>query len=318
MQEQTRPIYAFDLHTHTTTSDGKLSWKELLAYAKQCGLEGIAITDHNTVGPITEIAAEAKRIDIEYIPGTEIKTSCAQQIADWKITGRKLIPTQELIIYGINPNNAEFAEMSLRHLQGKAEYVRRLCEVANSRRTSDISDITFNEPITLDSTAIIASGGNYVGAANVVDALLKEYQQRAPGLGKNQIKEFLDKCRTQIADVLAKDPFYSLDVVEAVTKAKTWGKLVFLAHPFTKSRAEMGEFYVKNLIPQLVQNGLDGVESCYPEHTPEQIRFLDAISRKYGLIQTGGSDFHSEKNETLGNYGVTPSIFRFVKRLSDR
>ena len=44
----------YDLHTHTTYSDGTFTVEELLKRAKYIGLKGIAITDHDTMEGISE------------------------------------------------------------------------------------------------------------------------------------------------------------------------------------------------------------------------------------------------------------------------
>lgn len=61
-----------DLHIHTTSSDGEHSVKEIIKMAKQKGLKGIAITDHDTVAAIPEALILIKDFEVEIIPGIEI------------------------------------------------------------------------------------------------------------------------------------------------------------------------------------------------------------------------------------------------------
>lgn len=67
----------FDLHTHTTASDGTLTPAELIILAKESGLKGVAITDHDTVDGIPEALAVAKKHNIELLPGIELSTRYA-------------------------------------------------------------------------------------------------------------------------------------------------------------------------------------------------------------------------------------------------
>lgn len=63
-----------DLHTHTRASDGTLSSVELVRLAKDMGLAGIGITDHDTTAGLEAAAAEGRRLEINVIPGIEINT----------------------------------------------------------------------------------------------------------------------------------------------------------------------------------------------------------------------------------------------------
>lgn len=67
-------IPGWDLHTHTTASDGTVSPGELVRLAQKNGLAGIAITDHETTAALEEARAEGRRRGIEAIPGIEINT----------------------------------------------------------------------------------------------------------------------------------------------------------------------------------------------------------------------------------------------------
>lgn len=75
MQNSNASSERYDLHCHSTASDGELSPVELLKKAKNKGLTGISITDHDTVGAYTdETFAEASRLGLELIPGVEFSS----------------------------------------------------------------------------------------------------------------------------------------------------------------------------------------------------------------------------------------------------
>src|ERR1700748_345494 len=61
-----------DLHTHSTASDGTFSPTELIRAAKNAGLVGIALTDHDTGNGLAEAAGEAAKVGIRFVPGIEI------------------------------------------------------------------------------------------------------------------------------------------------------------------------------------------------------------------------------------------------------
>ena len=60
------------MHAHTTASDGSLSPTALVELAVATGLTAIAVTDHDTIGGLTEAAVAARQMDIELVPGVEL------------------------------------------------------------------------------------------------------------------------------------------------------------------------------------------------------------------------------------------------------
>lgn len=75
---------------------------------------------------------------------------------------------------------------------------------------------------------------------------------------------------------------YKLSPTEAVSLIKEAGGLPVLAHPRE----------VTHFLPSLVEQGLVGLEVYYNSYSAEDIRQLACLARKYGLIPTGGSDYH--------------------------
>lgn len=62
---------SYDLHMHSTCSDGTSSPEELVILAKEKGLKGISITDHDTVAVYPDAFALAKKHQVTLIPGIE-------------------------------------------------------------------------------------------------------------------------------------------------------------------------------------------------------------------------------------------------------
>lgn len=73
MKEQIS-VKRYDLHTHTLASDGMQPPVDNVRWAKEKGLAGVAITDHDTVAGLEEALEEGKRIGITVVPGVEIST----------------------------------------------------------------------------------------------------------------------------------------------------------------------------------------------------------------------------------------------------
>lgn len=69
----------FDMHVHSTASDGTISVKEIILSAINIGLDGIAITDHDTIGGLEEAVELGKKLNFPVIPGIELSTEVAEQ-----------------------------------------------------------------------------------------------------------------------------------------------------------------------------------------------------------------------------------------------
>jgi predicted metal-dependent phosphoesterase TrpH len=73
------------------------------------------------------------------------------------------------------------------------------------------------------------------------------------------------------------------DAIEIIYDA---GGIPVFAHPFDVEDAE-------NLIKEFMHYGLRGVEAYHRKHSPAMVEYYSTIAEKYGLIITGGSDFHA-------------------------
>jgi len=80
----------------------------------------------------------------------------------------------------------------------------------------------------------------------------------------------------------------------ALSIIKDAGGLSSIAHP--------GDIK-EELLKQLIDYGLDGIEVIHPSHTHEQTRLYKSIASEYYMLQTGGSDFHGGKKYDDSNFG---------------
>ncbi|MEH7238301.1 PHP domain-containing protein [Bacillus sp. JJ1562] len=85
---------SFDLHIHTTASDGDHSPKDILKKASSIGLNTIAITDHDTLDGLHEAIEAGKKYGVTVIPGIELSTKFNGKTVD--ILGYNVSPTTEL------------------------------------------------------------------------------------------------------------------------------------------------------------------------------------------------------------------------------
>lgn len=108
-------------------------------------------------------------------------------------------------------------------------------------------------------------------------------------------------------------PRRRLTPVEAVRVIRRARGVPVFAHPGLADRDAM--------IPELVQAGLAGIETFYPEHSAGQVEAYRRICREHDLIATGGSDFHgshSGRANTLGSPPVPLEVWQALKARAER
>lgn len=108
---------------------------------------------------------------------------------------------------------------------------------------------------------------------------------------------------------LAYVPRAKLAPAEAIEVIIGAGGVPVMAHP--------GVSHVDGLIPSLVSAGLKGIEVYYPDHTPGDIVRYFNLARTYGLVVTGGTDFHGTphgpKECEIGDFGIPAPMFEELK-----
>ncbi len=152
----------------------------------------------------------------------------------------------------------------------------------------------------LDQVLEIAGEG-VVGRPHIADALVRE------GVVSSYAKAF-DRYIGQHGPAYVSKRL--LSPAEAIGLIGTAGGVPVLAHPATMHKDE--------LIPLLVKWGLKGIETIHPMHTPQLIQHYEEISQRYGLVCTGGSDYHGKDRllSGIGKYKITYRTVETLRRLS--
>jgi predicted metal-dependent phosphoesterase TrpH len=270
-----------DLHLHTTASDGALSPSELVARAGAAHLSIIAITDHDTTAGTLAARAAARDAGLELVPGIEISA-----VAD----GRDV----HMLGYFID---AESPSLNTFLDAQRAERVRRVTEMGH--RLASLGCAIDVEPILAAAQcgrsvgrpqiADALVGGGY--AADRDDAFRRYLEHGAPG--------FVPRCGVS--------PF---DVIRVVHAA---GGVVAMAHPGLTRRDD--------LIPAMVEAGLDGLEARHSDHDEATEARYRALAAQLGVFTTAGSDYHGESGRRAGRLGsvVMPSTdFDALRRVVER
>jgi len=330
--------YDFNLHVHSVYSDGNYTFPELVQILKSKGLQGFAITDHNCAGPLDELEQLTEQAGIALIKGVELKASIQPLLDEEGIENpthddgsTEYESIEEVICYGLDPDNEEFKADSAEHLRTKEPYLRTICEMIADVRVGEIDGLQ-DHPRRDEKLGILfpriyekklaafkghppADGLMYLGTTEIMSYLVKEF-----GLDKPSAKVFTMKYTNQVLKILGidkTDPFYGTDIREIVRKAKRWGKVAVLAHPLTKKRKNLVQIYRRVILPELIKAGLDGVECSYMEHKEPEEEIVRSWQDEFGLkILTGGSDFHKEKDiPNLRKFGVNHDTWDLLREL---
>ncbi len=281
-----KALKIFDLHLHTTASDGTMSPAELVRYAQAKGLKVIAITDHDTIEGLPEGLQEGKKVGLEVIPGVELSADASSG-------------TMHLLGYYIDPACAELAD-KLRVLQ-QARMERNLTMVEKLRG--------LGLPIALSEVKAAPEEGQIGRPHFAYTMVQKGYAQNI----QDAFDRYLGKGRPAYVE---KFRFSPAEAIHFIRKA---GGITVLAHPFTLKQAEPEDF--EALIRELKEKGLDGIEVYYPEHSDGQKRLYRDVAQKYGLVISAGSDFHGLNKDAadLGEgYGDRKLTYGLVEALKAR
>lgn len=259
-----------DFHTHTTSSDGTLTPDELVKKAKLIGIEVLAITDHDTINAFYELDGKFDNdIDIKFVRGVEISAEyptdslhiLGYNFKDFDVIGKVL---NELIEYRNKRNEIIIQKMNAMGFKATIEEIRKIAK---------------GKAIGRPHFARLMVEKGYV---NSIDEAFVKYLRDGGLL-------FVEKKRLKPKD--------------AIELIKNTGGIAVLAHPFEVLRGKNSEnddiTYIENLIVELIDYGLDGIEVFYSSHTPNQINELLRISKKYRLMITAGSDFHGANRPSV-------------------
>jgi len=272
-------------------SDGDLSPAELVREAKELGLSGVALTDHDTIDGIKEAAAEAKKLGIELVPGVEIGCYDEEKgFRDIHVLGLFIDPEDE----------------TLKNIMNKMKEER-----VNSKKKiiSKLNDLGYK--ITYEEVQKKVKGE--IGRPHVAKTLIEKYPDKF-----SSIREVFETLigRGKIAYV---DHEFKLGVKECIDAIKSAGGIAILAHPgaYEKETALL-------IIELFVSQGIDGLEVFYPydknyanisKERSDTLNtlFLD-FAKQNNLLLSGGSDYHGKsKSSLLGEAQVEDNILEKMK-----
>jgi hypothetical protein len=281
-----------DLHAHSIASDGTDSPAELVRKATQAGLVAIALTDHDTFAGVDEAAAEARRLGIGFLAGIEISASYPRP------------GVMHLLGYGFDPQHP-----ALRRLTDDLQASRIL-------RNRFLIEQLNAVGLRIDEEELNAVAGNtgVVGRPHFARLLaLKGYVPHPQAA----FRHYLNNAGRFRFDRYEPTP------AEAICAIHAAGGLVSAAHPMQWRKENFAQ--LAHELKSLADQGLDAVEVLHSDHRESLVAELEALAERFGLLKTGGSDYHGGTKKWIalgvaGDRRRIPRLFydRLIARLGRR
>ncbi|MEQ9884448.1 PHP domain-containing protein [Pectobacterium brasiliense] len=261
MPEDSQPISSFplyDLHSHTTASDGLLTPTALVSRAVDMRVSVLAITDHDTTAGLDEAqhAIAQQGLPLRLIPGVEIST---------------LWENHEIHIVGLGMDSAHPALTRL--LQQQAECRQsRAKQIAARLEKNRIPD-------ALAGAQRLATGGQ-ITRAHFARYLI----ELGIAANMNQVfKKYLAKGKIGYV------PPQWCTIPQAIEAIHQSGGVSVLAHP---GRYDLTAKWLKRLLATFAENGGIAMEVAQCQQAPDERTQLGRYARDFNLMASQGSDFH--------------------------
>lgn len=252
----------FDLHVHSTASDGDYAPADVVREAARRGITGVSLTDHNGVWGVDEARAEAQKLGLKFWEGVEITATFRG--ADVHILGYSQAFDHIIL-------EKELTETR----QGYEERIQAMVQLCHSAGYTRVS-----------WPDIKARRSKFAKACYVSFDVARELAEKY-GLDLETARKMT------VGDGVCHVPYgnWALDPVSAMNSIHQAGGVASLAHPGTIEREESRELLLA-LLRELTASGLDAIETVHPFHTESYQAYLTEVAREFALRITGGSDWH--------------------------
>jgi len=267
----------YDLHCHSTASDGLLAPAELVLRAAGNGVDILALTDHDEISGLAEARAQAAALNLGFVDGVEVSVS-------WGGI------TIHIVGLNIDPKNVQLQHGLHSIRQGRAERARKMSE--------DLARVGI--PGSLEGAYSFVENPNLIGRTHFARFLA---EKRYASDVKSAFQHYLVSGKPGYV------PHRWATLGEALGYIKAGGGIAVVAHPgrYKLTRAEMRRF-----LGEFKDGGGAGVEVITSSHTPEQFLEYAILAKEFGFLASRGSDFHGP-GESRVDLGKLPDLAADLK-----
>lgn len=255
-----------DLHIHSTFSDGVLKPAELVDLAQSQGVSAISITDHDTAAGTDEAMKRGAEKGIEVVAGIEVSS--------WH-----------------GDTSMHILGYRFRHDDPKFNSRLKLIQDGRETRNARIIENLNRLGIRVDIRELLQySEYGQTGRPHIARLLVDKGVTKTVDLA---FKHYLGRGAAAYAERFR---FSAHDAIAMIREA---GGIAVLAHP---SSLDPSLRSIPALLNDLHKIGLEGVEVYYPSHSPKAVKALVKMAEDFGLLMTGGSDFHDQDRSAYSSH----------------
>ena len=273
--------FNFDLHCHSTVSDGVLPPAEIVRRAAANGVTVLALTDHDELAGFAEAAAAASAAGIRLVGGVEISVTWAET-------------TIHIVGLGVDPASAELA--------GRLEQLRASRGRRAERIAAEFDGLGIGG--TLAGAYGYAENPKLIGRAHFARFLVDCGVARDVA---SVFRHYLVRGKPGYV------PQQWADLAEAVAWIRASGGQAVVAHP---GRYKFSREALRRFLGEFKAAGGEGIEVVTGSHSPDQYVEFARLAREFDLLASRGSDFHGpeESHIDLGRLPPLPADLKPVWR----
>jgi len=253
----------YDLHCHSTASDGALSPRDLVSRAFEQGVNVLALTDHDTVDGLGEARLQAQQLGIRLINGIEL--SCTHLNQCLHIVGLNIDPDHPGLREGLSKQQA-----------------------LRDERAKRIADKLAKKGIPGVYEAVLVNAGK----GEITRTHFAEYLLRQAYV--NSMQEAFDRYLNKGQPAYVSTTWASLE--EVVSWIVNAGGIAVLAHPL---RYKLSNKWINRALAVFKEAGGQGIEVVNGRGSLEEVRLAQQFAERHQLVASTGSDFHAPDSPYL-------------------
>lgn len=261
----------YDLHCHSTCSDGTYAPDELVKLAKNRGIDVLALTDHDTISGLQMAKQTAESIGLTFIFGVEI--SCV-----YTLTGshdRDKQRNKIIHVVGLNFTDIDAMQQQLQFIQDS----RANRGLAMVKKLADILHI--DADALWQQVLIKASGdAKAVGRSHIAQVL---HQNGYVPTVQSAFSKYLADNKPAYVKLDA------LSLQDGVALIHHCGGKAVLAHP---TRYDLSATCIRRLMADFAEYGGDACELPATDEPLSKRKMIDRVIQQHDLQVSVGSDFH--------------------------
>jgi len=271
----------YDLHCHSTASDGALSPTEVVQRAHQQGVTSLALTDHDTTAGIAEAQLCAAAIGLKLIAGIELSTNWQNRC--FHIVG-----------LGVDPTYAPLATATHNLQSTRLERAEKIALKLEKKRI----------PGALEAVKK-AAGDGMITRSHFADFLLSQNHVSTQ-------QEAFDRYLAKGKPAYVSTSWAELEL--AINWITESGGVAVLAHPL---RYKLTANWMNRLLTAFKDVGGLGIEVITSRINADEIRRVTDYAKRFDLAGSMGSDFHNATNPwvELGRLAPLPKNIKPVWEL---